>query len=92
MAVPGQCFNDSPLLPVSPAGHLEPVQFLFYPMKGIVADRVTGAHGENGLPGGLDGSATGLAVCGARRIASVRLAAFVCQTRGELLPDEPRDR
>ena len=31
--------------------HLEPVQFLFDSMKGIVADLVVGTHGENGLPG-----------------------------------------
>jgi hypothetical protein len=29
----------------------ESVQFFFEAMKSIVADFVTGAHGENGLPG-----------------------------------------
>jgi hypothetical protein len=53
--------------------HLEPVQFLLHPMKGIVADFVFGSHGKNGLPGGLHGSAIHIAVRGAAGIGCVAI-------------------
>lgn len=42
--------------------HFQPVQLLFNPMKGIVADLITGTHGENGLSRRLEGSTMQLSV------------------------------
>ena len=61
-------------------------------MKCVVADLVAGTHGENGLPGRLDGSPMDFAVCGAPGIACVGICSFGCQTRFEVPPDDFRDR
>ena len=57
---------------VSATCHLEPVQFLFHLMKGIVANLVAVAHGEHGLARGLKGSAMNVAM-GGRGIAGISL-------------------
>ncbi|MBA2565180.1 MAG: hypothetical protein H0V09_07125 [Gemmatimonadetes bacterium] len=46
--------------------HFEPIQFLFDPMKGIIADLVVGTHVENSPPRRLESSAMDFAVCGVR--------------------------
>ena len=72
-------------------GHLEPVQFLFHPMKGIVTDLVACPHRENGLPGRLEGSAMDFGVGRMGSSACVSIWPFVCQTSRETLPDDLRD-
>ena len=42
------------LLGLPVADHFEPVQFLLYSVKGVVADLITGAHGEHRLPRRLE--------------------------------------
>src|SRR6185503_15449478 len=46
------------------ARHLEPIQFLFHLMKGIVADLVVGAHVDDRLARGLKGTLMDVAVRG----------------------------
>jgi hypothetical protein len=58
-------------------------------MKGVVADLVVRTHGENGLPGCLQGSAMDFIVRGS---GCISIPSFVCETRRELPPDELRDR
>src|SRR5262249_62086751 len=76
----------------APLCHFEPVQFLFHPMKGVVADLVAGTHGENGLPSRPEGSTMDLAVRGARGVVGAAIGSFICQMFRQLPPDGIRDR
>jgi hypothetical protein len=51
-----------PLLFRSPPRHFEPVQLLFDLVKRVVADLIAVAHGEHGLPRGLQGGTMNLDV------------------------------
>ena len=79
-------------LSLATVGHLEPVQLLFHPVKGVIPYLIVGAHGENRLPGRPKGSTMNLAVCGGCGIAPLGIGAFGCQTRREFAPNELRNR
>src|SRR5258708_2498495 len=54
--------------PLATAGllrrHIQPVEFLFDPMKGIVTDLVARTHCNDGLPRGTQRRSMQFAVCG----------------------------
>ena len=58
----------------------------------IVANFVVGAHVDNSLPRGFQGSPMEFAMCGLRGIAAVTVRLSMCQVCGELLPDGVRNR
>jgi hypothetical protein len=78
------------LLVVLTPCHLDPVQFLFDLMKGVVPDLVVGAHDEDRLPGRFQSCAMQFAVRGAR--SRIKTGTFARQTRRELLPEKCSDR
>jgi hypothetical protein len=70
------------------AGHFEPVQFLFDPMKRIVANLVAGPHGKDGFPRSLAPSAMAAAqgIDGKRVCATIATAAVVKPTANMTSP------
>ena len=56
-------------------------------MKGIVADLIGGAHGENRLPRRVERAAANFAVRGSRRYLGIITRLFMAQMDHELLPD-----
>ena len=61
-------------------------------MKGIVADLVAGAHGENRLARRLEGAAVNVAVGESSGVAFFRIGVHRSQMRDEFLPDRLGDR
>ena len=80
------------LLLFAAASHFDPVQFLFHLMKGIVADFVAGAHGENGLARRVKSAVVNVAVGESSGFAFFRIGIHGSQMRGEFLPDRLCDR
>ena len=54
------------------ARHLQPVQFLFDAVKGVVADLVSGAHREDGFPCRSERTPVQLAMGGRRLVRCYR--------------------
>jgi hypothetical protein len=73
------------------ARHLDPVQFLFHLMEGIVADLVAGAHREHGLARGVQSPAVNVAMCESSGLALLRIGIHRSQVRDEFLPDRLGD-
>jgi len=86
LGAPHTLINGNPFLAFA-TGHLDPVQFLFDSMKGIVPDLVAGAHDEDRLPGRLQRGAMEFAARGARSRVAAGIPMLVCQTCRERLTE-----
>ena len=68
------------------AGHLEPVQFFFHPVKGVVTDLIAGPHRYNCVTGGLKGGAMKVGVHRPSGFPGRLFHRRCHQVRGEFLP------
>src|SRR5437660_9892839 len=96
-ALSSNCLGRIPAVPragspgFSVICHFEPVQLLFYLMKGIVTDLVICAHRENYFPSRPEGFTMDVGVCGGQSVTVFSWRWFRGKMCPELLPHRFRN-